>query len=215
MPRASLSSVGLLLLAAGAHAEDHAIAAKFGLLGIGVEYTYQVSDRLSVRGGINGSSYDTDSTKSGIRYDFSLDFDSIAVGVDFHPLKSPLRISAGLVSNDNALTARSTVGQNFTIGGQSYSAEEVGTLGGRIGVDGTAPYVGIGWDWSRNKRVGVSFDIGVLQQGTPKVSLFADGPIAGNPDFLDDLREEEIELSDALDDYDLYPYGTLGVVFRF
>ena len=40
-------------LASTAVAEDHAVGAKIGLLGIGVEYTYRINDLISARASIN------------------------------------------------------------------------------------------------------------------------------------------------------------------
>lgn len=211
-----LPLAGLLaLLAAPAAAEDHAIAGKLGALGLGVEYTYDVNERLSVRAGLNGSDIGFDAEESGIDYDFNLDWDSIALGVDFHPLGTPLRVSAGLLLNDNELNAVSRAADDVTVGGSTYTPEEVGTLRGVVEFDDTAPYAGVGWDWSRSRAFGISFDLGVVSQGSPAVSLAADGGLAEDPMFEDDIRAEERELQKSLDDFDLMPYASLGFVFRF
>ena len=43
----------------------------------------------------------------------------------------------------------------------------------------------------------------------------ADGPIASDPQFMDDLAAETLELQQSLDDLDVYPYAMFGVVVRF
>ena len=202
-------------IAMNASAEDHSVGAKVGMLGIGVEYTYRISNLLSARASINGSSYSFDESKSGIDYSLSLDFDSIAVGIDFHPRGGATRFSVGLLSNDNGISARSNPTQSYDIGGTTYTAAEVGTVSAAIGFDSTAPYAGIGWNWMRDKSFGVTLDLGVVSQGSPGVSLTASGPILGDPNFADDIAAEELQLEDDLDDFDLYPFGTLGFVFRF
>jgi hypothetical protein len=198
-----------------ASAEDHAVGARLGLLGIGVEYSYRLNDRILIRGGLNGSGYSFDETESGIAYAFDLDFDSLSVGVDFHPLKNAFRVSAGLLQNDSGLTAIGIAAQSFTIGDTIYQPADVGTLSGRIGFDGTAPFFAVGWDWLREKKVGFALDIGILDQGPPTVVLSASGPIASDPDFASDLAAERAELQQSLDDLDIYPYAMFGVVFRF
>lgn len=203
------------LIANSAAAEDHSVGAKFGLLGLGVEYTYQINELVSARASINGSSYSFDDSKSGIDYSLSLDFDSIAVGVDFHPGNKSTRFSIGFLSNDNAINARNNPTQSFNIGGTTYTAAEVGTLSAGIGFDSVAPYAGIGWNWMRDKNVGVTLDIGVVSQGSPSVRISADGPILGDPQFNADIAAEERELEADLDDFDLYPFASLGFVFRF
>lgn len=198
-----------------ASAEDHAIGARVGLLGIGLEYSYRLSDRLTVRGGLHGSGTSFDETESGINYAFDLDFDSLYAGIDVHPLKGKFRVSAGVLQNDSGLSATGVLAQSVTVGDTVYQASDVGTLFGRIGFDSTALYLGFGWDWLRNKKVGVALDIGVLNQGSPKVTLGANGPIATDPGFIADLLAEQAELNQSLDDLDVYPYGMFGFVVRF
>jgi opacity protein-like surface antigen len=212
----SLAAALFSVAQSAAHAEGHGIALKAGALGLGVEYTHDVSDRLAFRVGLNGSRYGFDQEESGIDYDFDLVWDSIALGVDFHPLKSPFRLSLGLLDNDNRLEAVSRPTQNVTVGDTVYTPAQVGTLIGRVGFNSTAPFLGVGWDWSRHKEhFGVSFDLGVLDQGSPEVSLRGTGQLLGNPSFEQDINAEEAELQDSLGDYDLLPYATLGFVFRF
>jgi len=87
-------------------AQEHAVGAKIGFLGIGAEYTYRINDLLSARASINGSSYSFDESKSGIDYSLSLDFDSIAIGVDFHPGDGATRFSVGLLSDGTGCRTR-------------------------------------------------------------------------------------------------------------
>jgi hypothetical protein len=201
---------------AAAHAEGHAIAAKAGFLGLGVEYAYSFHERFGVRVGWNGSKLGFDAEESGIRYDFDLVWDSLSVAFDFHPTRGPLRVSGGVLRNDNRLEAVARTSDGYTIGGTTYAPDEIGTLSGRVEFDDTAPFVGVGWDWSRQRqRFGVSFDIGVVKQGAPRVALSADGAIAGDPAFSSDIAAEQAELEQSLDDFDVLPYASFGIVFRF
>lgn len=212
-----LPLIGLLALAAApAAAQDHAVAGRLGVTGLGVEYTYDVSDRLSLRAGLNGSSIGFDAEESGIDYEFDFTFDSLALGVDYHPFGTPLRLSGGVLRNDNELTAVSRVSEPVTVGGTTYTPEEIGTLRATVGFDDTAPYAGIGWDWSRDRRrLGMSLDLGVVSQGSPVASLRAEGGLAEDPQFADDIRAEQQELERSLEDFDVVPFVSLGLVFRF
>lgn len=209
--------VGAIALGLAPHAlaEQHSVGAKIGLLGLGVEYAYRVNDLITVRGGINGASYTFDDTKSAIDYELKLDFDSLSVGVDFHPMKGAFRLSLGALQNDNSIVAQSNPTQSFNVGGTTYTAAEVGTLRGAIEFDSFAPYAAIGWDFMRDRAFGVSLDLGLVSQGAPTVSLTASGPILGDPQFADDLATEQRELQSSLDDFDLYPFANLGFIFRF
>lgn len=212
--RAAVASA-LLVTGGTALAEGHAIGLKAGALGLGVEYTHSFSERIALRAGINGSEFGFDAEESGIDYDFDLVWDSFSVAVDFHPLTTALRVTGGLLRNDNRLEAVSRPTGNVTIGGTTYTPAEIGTLTGRIGFDDTALFAGVGWDWSKRKRIGMSLDIGVLDQGAPTVRLQGSGTAFNDPAFQDDIAAEEAELAAELDDLDLFPYLSLGLVIRF
>jgi hypothetical protein len=205
-----------LLPAVHAVAEGHAVAVRVGALGIGPEYTYQLNDRVAFRGAIYGAELGFDDEESGIEYDFDVVWDSIAVGVDFHPLTTALRLSAGFLKNDNGLRMFAQPTSNQQIGGTTYTPSQIGTLRGTVGFDDTATFAGLGWDWSRGKRFGMAFDIGMVDQGDPVVTLTGNGTLLGDPSFQQDIDAEEAELQSSLDgDVDLVPYASLGFVFRF
>ena len=211
-----IALAGMCLLPAAAWAGDNAIGIKAGALGLGVEYTRNLSDRWAIRGGINGSQLSFDGDESGIHYQFDFVWDSLAVGVDLHPFKSPFRLSAGILRNNNGLNGNSRPTSNVTIGDTSYTPAQVGVLTTAVDFKQTAPFLGLGWDWSRKKRhFGMSFDIGVLDQGSPRVTLRGSGTLFGDPAFQQDITDEQTQLRDSLSDLDLLPYATVGFVIRF
>ena len=199
-----------------AWAGDNAIGIKVGALGLGVEYTRSLTDRWAVRGGINGSQVGFDGEESGIDYQFDFVWDSLAVGADLHPFKGPFRLSAGVLHNKNGLDGSSHPSGNVTIGNHTYTPAQVGVLTTTVGFKETAPYLGVGWDWSRKrKHFGMSLDLGILDQGSPLVALRGSGTLLGDPAFQADIVREEAELRDSLSDLDKLPYVTVGFVIRF
>ncbi len=211
-----IALAAICLLPAAAWAGDNAIGIKAGALGLGVEYTRNLSDRWAIRGGINGSQLGFDGEESGIDYQFDFVWDSLSIGVDLHPFKSPFRLTAGILRNDNGLNGESRPTSNVTIGDTSYTPAQVGVLTSTVGFKQTAPFLGLGWDWSRKKRhFGMSFDVGVLDQGSPRVTLRGSGTLLGDPAFQQDIAAEEAQLRDSLSDLDLLPYVTVGFVIRF
>ena len=60
-----------------------------------------------------------------------------------------------------------------------------------------------------------TLDLGLVDQGSPLVTLRGNGSLFGNPSFEQDVDAEERELAAELEDLDLVPYLTLGFVFRF
>jgi hypothetical protein len=205
-----------LLPASTVFAEGHAVGLKVGALGLGAEYTHELTDRIAVRGALYGSQFGFDAEESGIDYESDVVWDSLTVGVDFHPLKSALRLSLGIMKNDNGLELLSRPSGNVTIGDTTYTPSQIGTLTGSIGFDDTATAAGVGWDWSRDKRLfGMSLDVGVVDQGDPVVTLRGSGTLLGNPAFEQDINAEEVELAGEASDLDLVPFLSLGFQFRF
>jgi hypothetical protein len=205
----------LALPAPIALADGHAAGVKVGALGLGAEYTHELTDRIAVRGALYGSQLGVDFEESGIEYEADVVWDSIVVGIDFHPLKTALRLSAGLIKNDNALELVSRPAAPQTIGDTTYTPAEIGPLEGRVGFDDAATFFGIGWDWSRDKRLfGVSLDLGIVNQGNPTVSLRGNGTLLGDPSFQQDIDAEVAQLEGEID-ADVVPFFALGFQFRF
>ncbi len=198
-------------------AQDKSISIKAGTLGAGVEAIKPISDKVEARIGINYFSYDYDTTESGIKYDLDLDLMSAGALIDYRPFNNKFFISAGVLWNDNEadLTAKYT--GTITIGDNTYTSTQAGTVKGSLSFDDVAPYLGIGWrtpaksdsSWS------FTFELGVLYQGSPSISLTADGSLASNSSFVADLEKERCELEDDLDDYKYYPVISFGLTKKF
>jgi len=204
-----------MLAPAAVLAEGQSVGLKVGALGLGVEYTYAFTERIAVRGALFGSELGVDVEESGIDYEADVVWDSISAGVDFHPLKSALRLSAGFLKNDNRLELFSQPTGSVTIGDEPYTPAEIGTLRGDVGFDDTSTYFGIGWDWSRDERIfGMSLDLGVVDQGDASVTLRGTGLLFDDPAFLQDLDAEIADIEDEVD-LDVVPFLTLGFQFRF
>ncbi len=206
----------LALPASAALADGHSVGIKVGALGLGAEYTYALTERIALRGGLYGSQVGFDAEESDIEYEFDIVWDSFSAGIDFHPLKSPLRLSLAFMQNDNRLELLSRPTQSVEVGNRTYTPSQVGTLTGGAGFDDTATMVGIGWDWSRNKSVfGMSLDVGVVDQGSPVVTLRGNGTLLGDPIFEQDIAAEARQLTAEIEDLDLAPFVSVGFQFRF
>jgi len=196
-------------------AQDQTVGARIGGLGVGIEYSYRLSDRIALRGGLNGWGLDFTDFEAGIEYDFSLDLDSFSVGVDVHPMKGPFRVSIGILRNDNALHAIRTPTTPLAIGSSVYQPSDIGSLIGSVRFDKAAPLVSVGWDFRYEKKLGVTLEFGVVDQGPPIIALGATGLISSDPQFIQDVERERIELEDAFAGFDFYPFAMLGMAFRF
>jgi hypothetical protein len=200
---------------AGGAAGKNALALQVGALGLGLEYSHAFGDRLAFRGAVYGSQVSFDGDEEDIEYASDLIWDSIALGVDFHPGNGAFRLSGGYMQTDNRVEAVAAPTTPEEIGDTTYTPAQLGTLNGLVTVDDSAVYGGLGWDWSRDGGFGVSLDLGLVSQNSPVVELRATGTAASSPAFQQDLAAEEARIQEDLEDVDIVPYVTLGFVFRF
>ena len=214
-----MRAAGLVLLfsLAGTAAADNdfGVGVQAGTLGIGVEGTWRPLPYMDLRVGINNYDYDADGSQAGVNYDATLNLDTAYATANFRFPLSPLRFTAGLYSNGNELNMVSADSPDFEIGNTTFTSAEVGTLTSTTSFGSTAPYVGIGYDFSLFGKVGMNLDLGILWQGEPEVSLTADGLLANDPGFLSELEAERRQLEDEVSDYKAWPVATLGFVFNF
>lgn len=199
-------------------AETLTVGAKVGTLGGGLEMEKQLTDWLSGRVGINYFSYSYDDTEDDIEYEFDATLQTIGAILDWHPFTNGFRISAGLMLNGNDLEANGKpTNGTYEIGDNTYASSQIGNLSGSIDFSSTAPYFGIGTSTSYGEKgqFGFTFELGVMYQGEADVEIRADGPLANNQAFQDDLRKEEQDLQDDLSSYEWYPVISFGMIYRF
>ena len=82
--------------------------------------------------------------------------------------------------NQNDVSVLASGGSGtYTINGDTYTAQQVGRLTGKVTWRRVAPYLGIGWGSKAARQSGFSmgFDVGVLVTGSPPdVALHASNP---------------------------------------
>jgi len=196
---------------------NYGVGTNAGTLGIGINFNKQITSKFSVRLTYDYFSYDYDSKEDQIDYDFDLTLNNGAGLIDWYPFAGHFRISTGLFINGNDIDADAKGQGTYEIGDKVYTASEIGKLKGELDFNSIAPYLGIGWTSSHQKKRGwfASFDIGVVFQGSPDVDLKVNGPIASDPEFQANLRKEENNLEDEVDEYKYYPVVMLGISYVF
>ena len=200
---------------------DFGVGVKAGTLGVGVEGRWSPLPWLDLRLGANRYDYDVTGAQAGIDYDATLALDTYFLTGNFRFPLSPFRITAGAYSNGNELQMMSqdTLGTDFNIGGIPFSSGDVGALQSVTSFDGTAPYLGAGFDFEVFGKVGLNFDFGVLWQGEPSVSLIATGLETAPPQvqalLVPALEAERLELEDEVSDYKAWPVLSLSFVYNF
>jgi len=218
--RALLVSLISFALSPAAFADtgDIGLALKGSTLGLGGEVTIGLTSAVNARAGFNAFNYDGTTTESDIQYDYKLKLQSIPVLLDWHPFEnSGFRVSSGVIFNSNKVTATGTPQGTYTIGGVTYTAAQVVSLTGDVAVKKVSPYAGIGWGNAvgPDKRLSIGFDLGVMFQGKPNVSLAATGPIATNATFITNLANEVADLENKIKDIQYYPVLSFGLAYKF
>lgn len=196
----------------------YAVAGKLSSLGAGLDVTYRLKPKVNLRFNLNGGSLKGDADKDGINYEVQADLLTIGGLVDYHPRAGNFRLSAGLYNNKNELNLRATPTGNTsaTIGGTSYNLTGT-SLNTDVDFKSIAPYLGLGWGNAvkPGSQWRFSFDAGVLFQSSPDVRMTATGRLGSDTTFQTSLAEEEIKLSNDLNDFKALPVISLGVSYRF
>jgi hypothetical protein len=213
----TLFLIGLLGINAYAEADRFALTAKAGTLGLGLEGITFVNSKLNARVGVNAFQYDYSGTESDIKYDFDLNLLTFSALVDWLPFNNGFRLTGGLMVNKNSLDLSAETAGTYKIGDTTYTSAQVGSLTGDLIFNDLAPYVGIGWGnpFGKDSNWSFSVDLGVMFQGSPDVSLSANGTLSSNAVFLDELAREEDRLESETDNFEFYPVISFGVTYKF
>ena len=220
--------VALLLPFTAAAEVPMAVGVGAGTNGLGVQFHAGVTETLNLRLGLHhfSGSLDVDAEDSNgakgdeLRYSGDLELNNLSLLADWYPTGGNFHISAGAVLNNNDLTvdARCNNPSGCEVGGNSFSRTEIGTITTDIDTDNFGPYVGIGWGNPVGGETGIhwSFELGVIYQGEPSVTMTSDGTCAGFVALCRNaLDDEEQELEDDLSDLRFYPVVSLGLSYRF
>ena len=203
--------VALVLLPAVARA-DGSIGVRAGSTGLGVELAYPLSQSLGMRFIVDGYKYSRKYTQDNIDYDGDAKLRTGSLLIDLFPFANNFRISAGGVYNGNKLLL-STPNTSLTINGNPYTA----TLNGEVDFKKFAPYAGIGYGRAVGTGLSLTFDLGVMFQGTPTATL--NGTCTPAPactaQFQTDLKAQEASLNDKIKDFRYYPVATVGLAYTF
>lgn len=199
-----------------AHADNNfGVGLKAGTLGLGLEGSWRPLPYLELRVGANAYDYSDNGAMAGIDYDQDLSLESFYGTANILFPISPMRVTAGIYSNGNELLLVNDTLDDQNIGGIVYPGAGIGTISSSTSFASTAPYFGIGFDFTLAGKIGMNLDFGLLWQGDPEVTLGVDGPLAGDPGFQTALEIERRELEDDLSDYKAWPVLSLGFVYKF
>lgn len=189
------------------------VGAGVSTLGYGMDVNARLSKRFSATLGYSTFKFDGDEQTDEVNYEGQLKSSNTSLKLNWHPFAGGFHVAVGAVVGDinAAVTGTPRAGGSYQFNGVTYTAQDVGSLSGRVEIkDSFAPYAGIGYR-SRGK-IGFYADLGVISAKT-SVHLAATG-LAGDERFASDLEAERRELEDSVD-LSLYPVIGAGLIYRF
>lgn len=205
-----------------AQESDMTFGVKAGTLGGGIELAADLSEEFSLRGGLNYIKFDFDASLGGVDYTMEPDFANVSILIDYHPFSGAFRLTGGLYLTDHTVSVSGTVPRDVVPAEYSqyaYSTDSV-RLQGSVDFNEIAPYAGLGWSSGHGESGwGVSCDFGLLFQGSATVSnldVVTDVDYGAYQSEVDAfLDEQEKEIQDELDKYEIYPVAAIMLHYSF
>jgi hypothetical protein len=211
-------AVASLLAATGATAQTMAVGVNVGTPGVGVQVSAKLSDRIVLRGAVDGMSLSRDEDYSDIAYEGDAKLLTGGLFADVHPGGGPLFLSGGAYAGQRKIKLQAQPTSSVDIGGATYAPAQVGRLNGEAKLSGFQPFVGVGFDntFSGDRTWGLRALVGVSFSQAPKVRLTASGgTLSSDPTFLARLREEEADVREDAKDFKYFPVVQVGLTRRF
>ena len=203
--------MAVALIAVAGSAQAWGLGARIGTTGIGGDFGFDVAPTLGGRIGYSAGSFNRDVNTSDVNYDAKFKASNLNLLLDWSPL-GPFRISAGFIANDNKIDVNGTGNpgtafQGSTVTGQIKPAKDF------------APYLGIGYGNVWTAGLNFYFDLGIMFQGSPQVSLQVNCSASTTPAQCAAAQSqgeaERQRLQDKVDKYKYYPVANIGITFGF
>lgn len=201
------------LAAAPAQAE-FGIGINLGTNGFGVEAKQSLSPSFDLRFGFSGLTYDFEYEYDDVDYEAEQSLGVTSVMLDWRPAQGMFRMTVGALYYNDVQNLEAVPEPNpfvfYNIGNGYYNYTQIGVLNGKVSWHRGAPYLGVGWDFLRNKKgLGFSVDVGVYYRGEPDVSLTASAGGVSQADLDREIRSIEDDV------WPLVPTVQLGMTFKF
>jgi hypothetical protein len=203
--------LGAALAAAMGATQAAGVGVRAGTTGLGADVGWGLAPTLGARVGLSGMNVNTDVDTSDVRYNAKAKLLNLNGFLDWSPL-GPFRITGGFIANNNKvdLNGEPNAGSSIPQGS---------SLTGQVKPDKSfAPYLGVGYGNVWTKGVNFYFDLGVMFQGSPQVSLSLNCGTANPAECATAQAEVEAErqrVQDKVDKYKYYPVLNLGITIGF
>ena len=191
------------------------VAARYSTLGMGLEVGKSFTPHFGARLGLNQYSTTDNQNIDNIDYSTKVDLSSTGLMLDWYPLGGTFHLSAGYLNSNNKISASATPAGSVTIGTNTVSVNAGDlVLNSEIKL-GSGLFYGLGWGNVPASGFGMTFELGVVNMGTPDVSLtFIDN--TGTLGLVQaDIDQEIANMKGDLDEFDTYPVIALGFSYGF
>ena len=213
----AVTTISALALPAIAE-RDLAVGGGIGTTGGHVQLQYRLSDNIQFRGEANYLKFEDDFTVSGIDFDAEPDFSGVGAFVDYHPFGNAWFISAGAYLGTSKIDLEHTSDQTFMFRGMALSRIHYGDITGKTEFNDIAPFVGFGWDstFANDGHWGFEALLGATWYGSGDVSLQSSGGMySDDPMVQMELASLRDDISEEIEDYEIYPVARIGITYRF
>jgi hypothetical protein len=212
MRKALIVILAALALPAGASAQSLGLGVRAGTFGVGAELSYQLTDRIAVRGGYGVVPVEYSGDFGDITYTIEPTSPLPNIGIDLYPGRGGFRVGGGVLFVQDYTTLTAEYTGTVDVGGRTYSGSEAGTLIGLLDHGGIAPYATLGFGRTTARGIGLFVDLGAAFMEEPSVTLTASGPAANHPQFREDLERERQNLEEDARDYlRIWPIASIGL----
>ena len=194
------------------------ITPEVNTLGYGLSAGFGITPLFGIRVAAHTGDYSRDLHKESIAYNGKLKFNNFGALLDLYPLASSFRLTGGVYGNSNKIDLASKPGQTITVNGVPYPSDAIGNVTGDVKFNKTSPYAGIGWGGKPSGHgFGLTFDLGVLYQGSPKLSVQAHptNPAIVPASFYTNLEAERAKTENDIKNYKYWPVVGVGFSFSF
>jgi len=197
--------VAAALIAAAGAAQAGGVGVRAGTTGVGADYGFDIAPTLGGRVGLSAMNFNTHVDTSDVRYDAKAKVLTGSLLLDWSPL-GPFRISGGFMPNNNKIDLNGQPSSGLTFPPGS-------SLTGQVKPEYSfAPYLGVGYGNVWTKGINFYFDLGVMYQGTPEVSLSVNcAPSVACTAAQARVEEERQRVQDKVDKYKYYPVANIGL----
>jgi len=221
----NLATVAIAIAAAtlcGSSFADVGIGARAGTTGAGLDLGFSLVPTLAARLGYSEFSLDRNFSSSDASYKGTLKLSNFSALLDWSPL-GPLRLSAGLVADNNKVNITATPQSgNFSLNGTNYDTTQLGSVTGTVKPkNSVAQYLGVGY--GNVSGLGINFyaDFGAMFQGGAKSSLSANcGPAApaGSAtcnQIQSNVAGEQNSINNKVSGFKVWPVANIGLTVGF